>query len=218
MDADEIHTPRLLLKQLQTNDAGTQDLEWFHHVWSNDQATQWSYHGPCKTREESQKWMAGVLPRNAMGSEAKIAVAVLCKLSGDTAAPHNSDDDWEAAGIITLLQTDFKLPTEEPPEPDSSSKNTAVKLGYLFHPASWGKGYATESLLEFLRVYQEESEARKRGVRVHICGNVHGDNVKSLRVMEKLGFEEVGRYKQEGRLPLREDTTKDTVVHFRMKH
>lgn len=41
MDADEIRTPRLLLKQLHGNDVGTQDLEWFHRVWSNDQATQW---------------------------------------------------------------------------------------------------------------------------------------------------------------------------------
>lgn len=162
--------------------------------------------------------MAGVLPCNATASKMKISFAVLCKISGDPTAPHDSDSNWEAAGIITLLSTDFRLPTEEPPASASKAENTTVELGYLFHPVSWGKGYATESLRELLRVYQGEVAVAKRGVRVDIRGNVHSDNVKSLRVMEKLGFEEVGRYEQEGRLPLREDMTKDTIVHFRMRY
>ncbi|POR32687.1 Uncharacterized protein TPAR_07094 [Tolypocladium paradoxum] len=81
MDADEIRTPRLLLKQLQTNDAETQDLD---------------YHGPCKSREESQHWTAGALPRNATGFKIKISFIVLCKTPGDPTAPHGGEDGWKS--------------------------------------------------------------------------------------------------------------------------
>ncbi|KAL2015351.1 hypothetical protein VTK56DRAFT_5769 [Thermocarpiscus australiensis] len=54
MEVDEIRTPRLLLKQLHTNDVGSQDLEWFHQIWSYELATQWSSRGPCKSIGDSQ--------------------------------------------------------------------------------------------------------------------------------------------------------------------
>ncbi|KAL2127948.1 hypothetical protein VTI74DRAFT_9938 [Chaetomium olivicolor] len=212
MEVEEIRTPRLLLKQLHTNDVGSQDLEWFHRIWSHELATQWSSRGPCKSIGDSQQWMAGILPRNATGKQVKIAFAVL-----PIAAGHSPTTDAEALGIVTLLSSTFRLPSEAPAGP--ADDGTVVELGYLFHPNAWGKGYATESLRAFLGAYVQQRTAREPGTLFEVRASAHSQNAASLRVLSKLGFEELGRFEQEGRLPLalHGQTSPVVGVHLRMK-
>ncbi|MEL6736298.1 MAG: GNAT family N-acetyltransferase [Pseudomonadota bacterium] len=59
-------------------------------------------------------------------------------------------------------------------------------LGYWFAKPAWGKGYATEAARAVMA----------RAFRVFDCEEIHSyawlDNAASLRVMEKLGFEQSG--------------------------
>lgn len=61
------------------------------------------------------------------------------------------------------------------------------EIGYCIHPAHWGRGYATEALAPVL----------DRAFAVHRLERVEADvdprNTASLRLLAKLGFEEVGR-------------------------
>ncbi|KAH8589640.1 GNAT domain-containing protein [Bisporella sp. PMI_857] len=50
-------TPRLHLRKIAAS-----DLNDFHDIWSNAEATKWSSCGPKKTLEESQSWLNGILP------------------------------------------------------------------------------------------------------------------------------------------------------------
>ncbi len=60
------------------------------------------------------------------------------------------------------------------------------KMGYMFAPAHWGKGYATE----MGRAAIAEAFARFDWPRLEAC--VFDDNPASGRVLEKLGFARVG--------------------------
>ncbi|OAQ75372.1 acetyltransferase (GNAT) domain-containing protein [Purpureocillium lilacinum] len=204
MDVDELRTPRLLLRQLHTNDLGSQDLEWFHRLWSNELATQWR-------QDHSQQWMAGILPRNATGKKVKIAFAVLPSVTETQTAKA------EALGIVTLLSTAFRLASE--PAADPEDDGTTVELGYLFHPDSWGNGFATESLREFISAYVKQRAAREQqgDMQFEIRASAHSANGASVRVLEKLGFEELGRFEHEGRLPLRKEASREVILHMRLR-
>jgi ribosomal-protein-alanine N-acetyltransferase len=62
------------------------------------------------------------------------------------------------------------------------------EIGYMFHPDYWGKGYATEALCAFIKVYFE-----KLPLEEYIVAKTDEGNGGSRRVLEKLGFKEVGR-------------------------
>lgn len=67
---------------------------------------------------------------------------------------------------------------------DVEIKNGAIELGYVVHPAHWGKGYATAALkLAIAQLFQT-------GYREVICGAFE-ENPASLRVMEKAGMRRI---------------------------
>jgi RimJ/RimL family protein N-acetyltransferase len=61
-----------------------------------------------------------------------------------------------------------------------------VEVAYFFHPAYWGRGFATELVQESLR----------QGFTQHALETIgafaHRDNVGSIRVLEKCGFRFTG--------------------------
>jgi len=174
-------------------------------------ADKTSYRGRSETEADSQQWMAGILPRNATGKKVKIAFAVLPSVTETQTAKA------EALGIVTLLSTTFRLASE--PAADPEDDGTTVELGYLFHPDSWGNGFATESLREFISAYVKQRAAREQqgDMQFEIRASAHSANGASVRVLETLGFEELGRFEHEGRLPLSKEASREVILHMRLR-
>jgi RimJ/RimL family protein N-acetyltransferase len=63
----------------------------------------------------------------------------------------------------------------------------AAEIGYTFHPRFWGRGYATEAVEALVDDLMDQ-----RGVR-RITAITDPDNLASVRVLERLGFEYEGR-------------------------
>ncbi|KAK5995664.1 hypothetical protein PT974_04081 [Cladobotryum mycophilum] len=216
MENLEAYTDRLLLRRLVSNELGGRDLEAFHQVWSSEQATQWLSRGPCKDELESQAWMAGILPSSSPGIT-KISYAVFHrtpKTSPSSPEMGNQGSGWEAVGIITLLPIQSPVPVaDEAPNPE----RRILELGYLFLPTAWGRGYATESLRELLRLCRHDDDGVAPGevVETDVRANVERENVKSVRVVEKLGFHEVGEFEVDNKRESSEGKKKITVVQYR---
>ncbi|UBV42885.1 GNAT family N-acetyltransferase [Deinococcus taeanensis] len=68
--------------------------------------------------------------------------------------------------------------------PDAAGEQ---EIGYGFNPAVWGHGYATEAVQAFTAHVQTQS-----AVRVVTAGTAV-TNPASARVLEKAGFQEIGR-------------------------
>jgi RimJ/RimL family protein N-acetyltransferase len=66
------------------------------------------------------------------------------------------------------------------------------EIGYLVHPAAWAKGVAPEALTAMIPTYFETYSAQEK-----LIGYVDSENVRSQRVMIRLGFKEVGREQME---------------------
>ncbi|KAH7234441.1 acyl-CoA N-acyltransferase [Fusarium solani] len=209
---DEIRTSRLLLRRLRSNRDGSQDLEWYHTVWSDDQATQWSPHGPCKTKEDSRDWMAGIIPQSTQDNGIRIGYAVFCQRSSEPGMIE-ADEDWEIAGVITLL-----APTHGGSEDTATSEpqinRRPIDIGYLFLPFAWGRGLATESLEKLLELYQAELAATEKDIHVDLYAYVHLKNAPSARVVQKLGFEEIKRFEKKVWLPLIQGPSQEVIVEF----
>lgn len=81
---------------------------------------------------------------------------------------------------------------------DSSTEYTAIgsvgspragELGYMFHPSYWGKGYATEAVMAFLKTYYEIMGPGAGNIVAH----TDSENEASKKVLVKCGFKQVGR-------------------------
>ncbi|VUC36394.1 unnamed protein product [Clonostachys rosea] len=188
-----VETPRLQMMQLNSNAEGSVDLDMFHNVWRDKEATQWSLRGPCENKTASQAWMAGVVPSTpGERSDKRVCCAVLLRQNrpGPDVAGHRSvEDGSESIGILTLLPSE---PIEEGSLGSSLTNGTnrviGLELGYLFLPSAWGKGFATESIRAFLEHHGSERRKSDPQTKIQIQANVHPDNIGSLRVLHKLGF------------------------------
>ncbi len=64
-----------------------------------------------------------------------------------------------------------------------------ASVGYRFSKDSWGKGYATEASRALIELGFSEPRLKR------IVATTYGENVTSIRVMEKLGFSFVRRFR-----------------------
>lgn len=178
----DIETARLRLEPIKLS-----HLEGFHRIWSNPLATRWTYvgqflhvqivqiliHAPgtssrgvLNTVEETSAWLSGILPENRPGSD---NYGIFVRPS-----PHsNSNDPAEVnemmiIGVVGVHRVD--------PVPE---------LGYILHPATWGRGYATEAVTAFVRHFWQAWP----GLDV-IEAKVDEKNPESIRVLRKCGFVE----------------------------
>jgi len=60
-----------------------------------------------------------------------------------------------------------------------------VEVGYFFHPASWGLGYASELMAASMKIADDLLRLSE------ITAFAHPENIRSRRVLEKAGFEPV---------------------------
>lgn len=67
-----------------------------------------------------------------------------------------------------------------------SFQGRAAEIGYTLHPDHWGKGYGTEAVSAVVDALIDA------GIR-RLSASTHPDNVDSVRLLERLGFEYEGR-------------------------
>ena len=60
-------------------------------------------------------------------------------------------------------------------------KDCSIELGYVIHPAFWGRGYATEMLKAVIEMLLEEGFSQ-------VITGAFEENTASIRVMEKCGM------------------------------
>lgn len=68
----------------------------------------------------------------------------------------------------------------------------AMEVGWSLARAAWGKGYATEMAHAALKVAREELGAK------HLISVIHPENVRSIRVAERLGENYEADFELEG--------------------
>jgi ribosomal-protein-alanine N-acetyltransferase len=101
------------------------------------------------------------------------------------------DQDAPVIGIVGVHRT---LPTAE--------------LGYIFHPSVWGRGYATEAVSLFVKLFWELRPTVRK-----IIAQTDSENFGSMKVLLKCGFHEIDRKPDDITLPFI-GTTKRVVVTF----
>lgn len=137
-----------------------------------------SSRGVCKTIEESSSWLAGILKENNTEGE-NYAVFMLPAETRERQQQQQqqsqqqsvSDETLKPSVMIGVVGTHRSSPVAE--------------LGYIFHPAVWGRGYATEAVQAFV----EHFWALKPDVDL-MEARVDKLNEASRRVLAKCGFEE----------------------------
>lgn len=204
-----ITTPRLKLSLVTTAPRGSSEFNMIHELRSNEQSSFWrfvvhishltapltksSLHGPSKSEDDTEKALKNLLPPAHIDGDAKVwkiayAVHELSPPSDSGASSAQS----RFIGLI-ILRSLAAEETTSPPRAGHASTATRLSLevAYMFFPASWGKGYATESIsamLEACRRAPMEYWAPYQSVIVRSI--VNDENVPSQRVMEKCGMGE----------------------------
>jgi RimJ/RimL family protein N-acetyltransferase len=156
-----------------------------------------------KSLEDSQRFIYKILPQ-ANG----IGFAVHRPFTASTALTEQvlkeASVDWEFIGIVTLLPQESVLPIPPTSEDLNRIQSTSpdegrgppdietLQLGYLFLPEFWGKGYGTESATAILSHYRDFKASIGDSRPTYIEAVVHGANIGSTRVMERLQFPIVG--------------------------
>lgn len=125
----------------------------------------------------------------------------------DTPAMHRIMTDpiamrfWSTLPHESLEQTEEWVRSEVEAPPDESDDFVVTRdgvligkvgcwrlpeVGFLFDPATWGRGYATESMTAFI-------DRRRALGSVELTADVDPDNHHSLRLLTRCGFEETHR-------------------------
>ena len=99
----------------------------------------------------------------------------------------------QAVGLMILHETDSASVTE----------GIEVRIGYLLAEASWGKGYASELMKEFV------GWCRQHTTICSLAGGVEQGNRASARVLEKNGFRAV---REDGELGPEEELFRLTLL------
>ncbi|WP_295029426.1 GNAT family N-acetyltransferase [Shewanella sp.] len=73
----------------------------------------------------------------------------------------------------------------------NDSRIKAVDIGYRFHPAHWGKGYATESNLACIEYAKQHMNLN------HVLGDAVAENLGSIKVLLKLGMSYISQYQED---------------------
>ena len=73
----------------------------------------------------------------------------------------------------------------------NDSRIKAVDIGYRFHPAHWGKGYATESNLACIEY------ASKHMDLTQVLGDAGAETWGSINVLLKLGMSYISQYQED---------------------
>ena len=73
----------------------------------------------------------------------------------------------------------------------NDSRIKAVDIGYRFHPAHWGKGYATESNLACIEYARQHMDLNQ------VLGDALAENLGSINGLLKLGMSYISQYQED---------------------
>lgn len=167
-----------------------------------------------KTLDQSAKWLSGILKENNPQGE-NYAVFVRSEdrdTNNDSSIlPTQSTDGTQAQ----ISDTDHLSSIDDALRPDAmigvvgTYKSTPIaELGYMFHPAAWGKGYATEAVRAFVKMFWTLKPD------VHVMeARVDSRNEASKKVVSKCGFVQEGYLEGEVTVDWLEPKTRDLIVY-----
>ncbi|HEV7935363.1 MAG TPA: GNAT family N-acetyltransferase [Actinomadura sp.] len=147
-----LRSERLLLRPY-----GIDDLEDLYDIWSRPQVTRYLYFGPHDRDQAREAVLGDRSQATTLRDEGdRLILAVVLPETG------------AVIGDVLLRWT--------------SREHRQGEIGYIFHPAHGGKGYATEATRVMLRLGFEELGLHR------IIGRLDGRNSASARVLERLGM------------------------------
>ena len=132
------------------------DLQAFHAIQSDERVVRWLYND-VRTLEETRDLLERKIAGAALHGEGEwLSAAVTLGATG------------ELVGDVSLLW--------------ASEPHRQGELGFVFHPAHHGKGYATEASRPILAFAFETLDLHR------VAGRLEPRNLASGRVLEKLGM------------------------------
>lgn len=141
-----------LLLRLYTED----DLDDVYDVQSQPEVARYLYWGP-RDRDQARESLNMKIASSALRAEGDdLTLAVVLPETG------------KVIGDVLLVWT--------------SREHRQGEIGYIFHPANGGRGYATEAAQVMLRLGFEELGLHR------IVGRLDARNTASARVLERLGM------------------------------
>jgi RimJ/RimL family protein N-acetyltransferase len=132
-----------------------EDLGALHATRSREDVVRWLYWGP-RTEAEVREWLHGQIARARDTPETGVVLAVDLIATG------------EMIGHVSLS---VEVPAQRQGE-----------IGFIFHPAHRGRGYATEAARAVLTFAFEAYDLHR------VCGRLEARNAASARVLERLGM------------------------------
>ncbi|KAF2671481.1 hypothetical protein BT63DRAFT_423681 [Microthyrium microscopicum] len=202
-----ILTPRLELILQQSIDIESDEVKDYHLLRCDPGATSWSFGGVAKDIQESQQ----VLIKNHFpikdhdNDVRQYRASYNVYLRGDTTtkAPQGRDSS-RFIGRVGALEGRVYGPPFSPDLviPDdilANEKALKLEVGYSFLEKSWGHGYASEALKALMAAYQNANSLWNPPYeKVYFMGILGPANVRSSRVLEKVGFRLKGIHSWDG--------------------
>lgn len=139
---------------------GMDDLERFFAIHSDPATNRFNPAGPLKEREEACNRLCAWIRHWQEHGYGQWAVAT-------------QDAPEHVIGFGGISLRDYL-------------GNERVNLGYRFHVAAWGDGYASELGRASLRVAHDELQLPE------VFGLVRPGHIASIRVLEKIGMKQTG--------------------------
>ncbi|KAF8159230.1 acyl-CoA N-acyltransferase [Crassisporium funariophilum] len=160
----EIRTERLLLRGARKD-----DLEAFFEWFRDTEAMNfWSTAAHTST-EQTEKFIDSMLGSKYNG----VLDFAVCLLPTAPTGP---------------CETSTSILVPAPIVIGKAGVYNGEEIGFIFNKAYWGKGYATEALKAIMKEFWNLNTSY-----APLLADVDPRNEGSLRVLKKLGFEEVGR-------------------------
>ncbi|KAL3467574.1 GNAT domain-containing protein [Aspergillus heterothallicus] len=180
-------TTRLAFTPLTQNDAAP-----LHELRSAPEVMKWSRQGrPDVSVAETQKWLDGLLTE----AQAEVADGLTTTQQGSDGLGSDPRMDVvfavrEVAHVESGAQED-RIVAQAGIKKGKSEVTGAERfeIGYMFVPAVWGKGYASEAVKGMVQWwFSVYPEVGRGGITEGVYSIVAKTNPASLRVMEKCGF------------------------------
>jgi len=160
-----LHGPDFMLREFETA-----DIPAFVHIASKSEFNFYAFPLPTAPREEIEAGIGQFVQKciNLQQKDPNTGIRENYKLVvAELTKPEN------VIGYVALDEV-------------SESRGEMRDIGYITDPKYQGKGYATSACALMLREFFDETAYNS------IMATAHPENIPSIRVLEKLGYKQVG--------------------------